>query len=162
MKQALHTILVIDDQYESRKDTYEKVLGEDFIILTIQSSAEIYDTIARTVADAYLVDIVLTYWVDPITGKPVDTMNVLRRLNRQVPVILVSNEFGNVLKEDELTSFMNQIIHEPIRYTVFFTWGQFLKAAMANNLATRIHWAVVITGVTVPSSFCWCTATWGG
>lgn len=125
MKEPKHKLLIIDDQYHTRQKAYRKVLANAFEITWVTSSVDIYSIIEKVEPDAYIVDVMLHEWLDPSTSKPMDTERVLSKLKKHIPVILVSNEFGNLLRDDELTSFMNSLINQKIYYTAFLTWGQF-------------------------------------
>lgn len=143
-------ILIIDDSYSvSRNDAYNTVLKDDFEIEAIQNSPELYIKIEKDCPDLYIVDIVLTSWIDLNTNKPVDTIDVLRKLKPNKPILLISSEYENLVRDNQLTVFMNQLIQENIYVSNFLLWKDFSACLMngdedlKGNIIARIQYELL-------------------
>ena len=116
-------LLIIDDEWESRKDVYEKVLSSDFDISAINKPSDINESNA----DGYLVDVVLNNWITD-KGEPQELIPILETLKEKgTPIILVSKKYDVLLQNNQLTNTINRIIKEDLPVKSFLAWRDFEK-----------------------------------
>lgn len=130
-------IFIIDDNYASidnRGEVYNSVLEDKFEIVDVLSQPNFHDLLDTTTPDLYLVDIVLTDMIDPLTLVGMETLPLLKRLNRSIPVVLLSSEYEQLVSESKFTPLLNQLTNEGINVKYFFTWSQFFDA---HNMASQ-------------------------
>jgi nucleoside phosphorylase/CheY-like chemotaxis protein len=121
-------ILVVDDRWEDRKQEYENVLLPDFNVITVEKGSQVFTILeSRKDIDIYIVDIVLSEWINIITKKPLQVMEVLERIPKDKLILLVSNNYDILVKDNELTPLINSILDK--KYLVsFFVWSDFAIA----------------------------------
>lgn len=129
-----YKLLVIDDRWNDRKDTYVNVLSEDFNLDYVDQASTLFDKIAQPDINAYLVDVVLSNWI----GKkgPLELLEVLEAIGKEKPVILVSSAYKELVENDQLTDLFNKIIDYGYKVNSFLIWADFLLAK--NNDPDRI------------------------
>ncbi len=127
-------ILIIDDEWSSRKKTYENVLSNDLEIVAVENGSELFDKIQKVQVDGYLVDMVLDKWRTN-DDKPQELIPVLERIGIFKPIFLVSRQIGTLVENNQLTSIINKIIEKGLLLKSFFAWNDFEKEnRLKNNL----------------------------
>jgi len=127
-----YKLLIIDDRPNQRSGIYKIVLSEHFELTIVEKASELENIIQSNDFDGYLVDIVLSKWKNKYKD-PLLVIEVLKnikssfKIGREKPIFLISNEYGNLIKENKLTSLINQTIDEEININTFFTFGEFLN-----------------------------------
>lgn len=132
--------MIIDDQWRrGRKETYISVLKDIFNIIPVEFSKELFLKLhSETHVDMYLVDIVLSGWKDSSDlsnlNKPLELITVLRKIGKEKPVILISNQYENLVKSNKLTTLMNSIIEEGFNNIAgFIVWKDFEEASLESK-----------------------------
>ena len=125
-------LLIIDDRWDIRAEIYKRVLESDFNISYIEKGSQLFEKLANEDVDAYLIDIVLTKW--QINNKPLQVLSVLEKIGNNKPIILVSNEYENLVKDKELTPLINTIIDKGYNVNSFLIWSDFTKAFSESNI----------------------------
>ena len=127
-------LLIIDDRWTDRSDIYRKVLSDEFEIEAVEKGSEVFKKIAKTKADAFLIDIVLSKWTHE--GKPLELIDVLQKIQSKNPIILVSNQYGELLKNRKLTNLYNNLIEGGYNIASFLLWDDFNKIHDDNDTET--------------------------
>lgn len=131
-------LLVIDDRWDERAITYTKVLSSDFDLIPVEKGSQLFEMISSSEVDAYLIDVVLSRWIDK-NKNPMQLISVLEKIENKKPIILVSNEYENLLKDEKLTPLLNSIIDKGFNVDSFLIWSDFVSAAVntdADNTET--------------------------
>jgi nucleoside phosphorylase len=134
-------ILIIDDDWETRKDIYKNVLSDSFIIEAVETAPELFIKLHECNVDGYLVDIVLENWKDE-KGKPQELIPILENINHKMaPVFLLSGQFDNLVNKDDnrLTRTINEIIEKSFLVKSFFVWSDFEKESRYKDDITRTN-----------------------
>lgn len=126
-------LLVIDDRWDGRAETYLKVLASDFEVIPVEKGSQLFEMISTQEVDAYLVDIVLSRWRDK-NDNPQQVLPVLEKIEKNKPIILVSGEYENLLKDEKLTPLINSIIDKDYNVNSFLIWSDFVKAAETQDI----------------------------
>lgn len=121
-------IMIIDDDWETRQETYKMVLSPDIEIIPIESPEQLFLYIEQITVDGYLVDIVLNNWKD-VSGNPQELIPVLEAIGHNKPIMLVSREYDALLQKNTLTRTINDIITKGLLVNSFFVWQDFEKEA---------------------------------
>jgi len=134
-----YKLLIIDDRPRNRTGNYKRVLGNTFELEVVDKASDLEETIESVEVEGYIVDIVLSKWFDSY-NKPLKAIEVLRKIKsvfknrgKEKPIFLVSNEYETLIKNEELTTLINQTIDEEININTFFTFGEFLNIAGSDN-----------------------------
>jgi len=133
-------LMIIDDDWDTRKETYNKVLSSSFEIIPIDPTNRSIDIDEKDV-DGYIVDIVLTKWKDT-WGNPQELIPILEAINPTKPIFLVSKEYGTMLEENKLTRIISEIISKELLVVSYFVWKDFEdeeynKSQIDKNLHTN-------------------------
>lgn len=120
-------ILVIDDNWDIRKSDYQQVLSdEDFDLIGVENGSEWEKMIETEQVDGYLVDIVLSGWNNLETGEPPELLDVLKKIGKVKPALLVSSEYEKLVAENnKLKYYINDIIQEGYNVPALYTWQEF-------------------------------------
>jgi nucleoside phosphorylase/CheY-like chemotaxis protein len=133
-----HKLLIIDDRPDNRSGIYKSVLSNHFELIIVEKASELDNAINNNFVDGYLVDIVLSSWLDEYK-EPLQVIKVLKKIKssfekgKEKPIFLVSNEYENLIKDEKLTSLINHTIDEEININTFFTYGEFLEVSGSKN-----------------------------
>lgn len=133
----MNNIMIIDDSWRrGREKKYKAVLGKHFNLIPIEFGKDLFVKIQEeTDIDLYLIDIVLDGWEDTSISntppRPQELLPVLRKVGKERPVILISNQYENLVKSNKLTSLMNNIIEEGFNNIAgFIVWKEIEKASL--------------------------------
>jgi DNA-binding LytR/AlgR family response regulator len=140
---AKFKILIIDDEWKSREDVYRSVLSEDsFDLIPVNNGSEWQTKIESEVVDGYILDIVLGKWKYISNGKPLEINEVLAKIGKLAPVMLVSSEYSKLVdpEENKLTAYVNNIIENGYNVPAFFTWQDFEKERKFKDDNTHIKY----------------------
>lgn len=146
---VMYEILIIDDNWKrGRKEIYESVLLPEFNIQSAENGDEVFIKIEQYIeqVDIIIVDIVLSNWVDINTNEPLNIFPVLKKIGTEKNIILVSNEYGTLIKENKLSLLMNSIIQDGYNVSNFIIWEDFISAkrAIDNPLTTSVDYKASI------------------
>ena len=122
-------ILIIDDEWSDREETYKDVLSDKFEIDYIQNPSNLFVEIRQKEVDCYLIDVVLENW--KVSGnKPQELMPVLLAIkDKNSTIFLVSRRYNTLIDNSELTPLLDEIIRKNISIESFFVWDDFEKEA---------------------------------
>jgi nucleoside phosphorylase len=131
-------VLIIDDAWDKRFLTYSNVLSEGQ--LTFVGAGRPSDAMSLVVQDddidVYIVDIVLDGWDFHTNETPV--VHILGKIPQNKPIILVSNEYEELVKKNELTRFINEVIDKGYNVKSFLLWSDFKNAEHDGNAKQAI------------------------
>lgn len=129
MENKLNKILIIDDEWKERENTYSDVLSEKYIIQHIENPTNLFVEVENKQVDCYLIDVVLENWKANI-DQPQELMPILEAIkNKNVPIFLVSRQYNTLINNSGLTPLLNEIIKRNISIESFFLWNDFEKEA---------------------------------
>jgi nucleoside phosphorylase/CheY-like chemotaxis protein len=136
-------ILVIDDRWNDRKQVYNNVLSSDFDVVAVEKGSEVCKTLeSEKGVDVYLIDIMLSEWINIITNRPLQVMDVLEKIPKNKPIILLSNVYDGLVKNNELTPLINGILDKKYPVYSFFIWDDFVVASESNEKKEQIKSAI--------------------
>jgi Icc-related predicted phosphoesterase len=136
----MYKILIIDDDWEGRKPSYETLLSSDFDLIFLEYELLDFSLIDDPTIDCIIVDLYLP--IRDTEGNTGDVENnfrqVLRYINNKKPIILVSRKFS------ELASWVGIPAEYNVEVIGYFGWpeifsptGKVLNESIKNTTILR-------------------------
>ena len=122
-------ILIIDDEWQSRKDDYMKALGDHYDVKYIDDADTIYKVIKECRADLFIIDIDLTQFSDPYSNLPMDIIKVLNEIGPSKPIILLSGNYHQLLEKGRLTPIISHAAEKGYNVGSFLTMEEIKNAS---------------------------------
>lgn len=127
--EAHKRILVIDDEWQSRKHDYENSLGGHYEVLFAEDADNIYNIIKESQADIFIVDLDLTQFLDPRSHLPMDICNVLGEIGTSKPIILLSGNYRQLMEQGRLTPIISHASEKGYNVGSFLTMDEIRSAS---------------------------------
>lgn len=131
--EAHKRILVIDDEWQSRKHDYENSLGGHYEVLFAEDADNIYNIIKESQADIFIVDLDLTQFLDPRSHLPMDICNVLGEIGTSKPIILLSGNYRQLMEQGRLTPIISHASEKGYNVGSFLTMDEIRSASESEN-----------------------------
>lgn len=136
--EALKRILVIDDEWQSRKKDYENSLGRHYEVLFAEDADNIYNVIKDCRADLFIVDLDLTQFSDPRSHLPMDICNVLGEIGTSKPIILLSGNYHQLMEQGRLTPIISHASEKGYNVGSFLTMDEIRSASENENKSLNL------------------------
>lgn len=118
-------ILVIDDEWQVRKEVYDNVLSTKFEIDYIKNPDDFFGKTDLDKYSAFLSDIVLANWKTR-ERKPQEIMPILEKIKPfNKPVFLVSSHFDTLINNNRLTPTLLDVVKKSIPLESLFVYKEF-------------------------------------
>lgn len=143
--EAKKRILVIDDEWQGRKSSYENSLNDHYEVLFIEDADNIYNVIKDCHADLFIVDLDLTQFHDPRSNLPVDICNVLGEIGVNKPIILLSGNYRQLMEKQRLTPIISHATEKGYNVGSFLTMEEIKSASESENKRLNLHTKIDFT-----------------
>ena len=136
--EAQKRILVIDDEWQSRKQDYENSLSRHYEVLFAEDADNIYNVIKNCQADLFIVDLDLTQFSDPRSHLPMDICNILGEIGTSKPIILLSGNYHQLMEQGRLTPIISHASEEGYNVGSFLTMDEIRSASENENKSLNL------------------------
>lgn len=138
-------ILVIDDEWQSRKLDYENSLCDHYEVLFAEDADDIYNVIKGCHAELFIVDLDLTQFSDPRSHMPMDISNVLNEIGTSKPIILLSGNYRQLMEKGRLTPIISHATEKGYNVGSFLTMEEIKSASESENKRLNLYTKIDFT-----------------
>lgn len=129
----MRKILVIDDDFSTRKKHYLNVFKDKYILNFTENAKLIFDDISSNKVDIYIIDINLDSFTNPKNNQPLQLHDVLVEIGKSKPIIFISGSYNQLMVEGRLTPIIQNSTEEGYNICSFFVWDEILNASESTN-----------------------------
>jgi nucleoside phosphorylase/CheY-like chemotaxis protein len=132
----MYKILIIDDSLEHRKVVYDNVLSDMYELEYAMKGGQVFRIIEEKEVDIYIVDVVLSGYncADRENNiRPMNVLDVLERIPRDKPIILLTAELETIVKDGRFTPIINEVYDKGYNVVNFMSWSDFRKEYELKN-----------------------------
>ncbi|MCS2712355.1 response regulator [Bacteroides thetaiotaomicron] len=108
----MRKILVIDDDFSTRKKHYLNVFQDKYVLNFTENAKLIFDDISSNKVDIYIIDINLDSFTNPKNNQPLQLHDVLVEIGKSKPIIFISGSYNQLMVEGRLTPIIQNSTEE--------------------------------------------------
>lgn len=114
--------MIIDDELQTRKQSYKVVLENRYDVIYSDNIDLIYDQIKKDNVDLYIIDMNLDSFIDPKTKRGMNVKDILCAVGKNRPIILLSRTYPDLAQDGRLQTIIKETAEEEYNVCSFLTY----------------------------------------